>query len=205
MLKIMLVRHGVTFWNAIGKMQGSSDVHLSPDGLHQARLLAAHCPFFTADAIYSSPLARAQTTALVLANKFNLHVEIVPELREINFGDWEGKILRDIAQSDPINFERFFKQPDELEIPNAENVHDLQNRAMNALDKIIDNHKSEKDSHIIIVAHGALNRAILCSLLDIPIRKMWMLSQFNTAVNIFREDDGYFTIDVINSTAHLYK
>lgn len=205
MIKIMLVRHGLTFWNAIGRMQGSSDIHLSPDGLHQARLLAAHCPFFSADAIYSSPLARAQTTALILANKFNLHIETVPELREINFGDWEGQILRDIAQNDPINFERFFKQPDELEIPNAESVHNLQERAMHALNQIISIHKSENDSHIIIVAHGALNRAILCSLLDIPIRKMWMLSQFNTAVNILREDDGHFTIDVINSTAHLYK
>lgn len=205
MVRIMLIRHGLTYWNTIGKMQGSSDVHLSPDGLHQARLLAAYCPFSIADAIYSSPLARAQTTALILANKFNLHVETVNALREISFGDWEGKILRDMAQSDPINFERFFMKPDELEIPNAESVHDLQNRAMNALNKIIDNHKSEKDSHIIIVAHGAINRVILCSLLEIPIRKMWALSQFNTAVNIFREDDGHFTVDVINSTAHLYK
>ena len=205
MIKIMLIRHGMTFWNAIGKMQGNSDVHLSPDGLHQARLLAAHCPFFMANAIYSSPLARAQTTALILANKFNLHVETVDDLREINFGDWEGKILRDIAQDDPINFEKFFKQPDELIIPNSETVHQLQERAMNALNKIIANHKSDTDAHIIIVAHGAINRVILCSLLDIPIKKMWALSQFNTAVNIFREDDGRFTVDVINSTAHLYK
>ena len=87
MMKIMLVRHGQTEWNNIGKMQGSSDVHLSQDGLHQARLLAAHCPFHTADAIYSSPLARAESTAMILSNKFNVHVQTVPELREISFGD----------------------------------------------------------------------------------------------------------------------
>ena len=93
-MRIMLVRHGLTFWNTIGRMQGSSDVHLSPDGLHQARLLAAHCPFFSANAIYSSPLTRADTTALILASRFNLHVQTVPELRETSFGDWEGQILR---------------------------------------------------------------------------------------------------------------
>ena len=77
MLKIMLVRHGVTDWNTLGKIQGISDTHLSPDGLHQARLLAAHCPFEKADAIYSSDLARAKTTALVLSNKFNLIKDII--------------------------------------------------------------------------------------------------------------------------------
>ena len=203
MMKIMLVRHGITFWNTIGKMQGSSDVHLSPDGLHQARLLAAHCPFHTADAIYSSPLARAETTAMILANKFNLHVQIVPELREISFGDWEGKILRDIANDEPENFEKFFMQPDELKIPNAETFQQMQLRAMDAVQKIIDRHKEEKNPHIIIVAHGAVNRAILCSFLEIPIRKMWSIAQFNTAVNILREDDGNWIVELMNSTAHL--
>ena len=203
MMKIMLVRHGQTEWNNVGKMQGSSEVHLSQDGLHQARLLAAHCPFHTADAIYSSPLARAETTAMILAEKFNLHVEIVPKLRETNFGDWEGKLLRDIAKEDPINFEKFFMQPDELKIPNAETFQQTQFRAMEAVQKIINKHSAEKNSHIIIVAHGAVNRTILCSFLDIPLRKMWSIAQFNTAVNVLREDDGNWIVELVNSTAHL--
>ena len=204
MTKIMLVRHGQTAWNFIGKIQGSSDVHLSPDGLHQARLLAAHCPFFTANAVYSSPLARAETTALILANKFNLHVQTVDDLRETNFGDWEGQMLREIAEKDPVNFEKFFKQPDELKITNAETFAQTQTRAMSAIKKIIAAHKDEKDSQIIIVAHGAINRVILSAILEMPLKKMWSISQFNTAINIFREDDGHFTVDLINGTPHLY-
>ena len=203
MMKIMLVRHGLTEWNNLGKMQGSSDVQLSPDGLHQARLLAAHCPFHTADAIYSSPLSRAETTAMILSNKFNVHVQLVPELRETCFGDWEGKFLRDIAKDDPINFEKFFMQPEELKIPNAETFKQTQLRAMDAVQKIIDKHSAEKNSHIIIVAHGAVNRTILCSFLDMPLNKMWSLAQFNTAVNILREDDGNWIVELVNSTAHL--
>ena len=203
MMKIMLVRHGLTEWNNLGKMQGSTDVHLSQDGLHQARLLAAHCPFHTADAIYSSPLSRAETTAMILSNKFNLHVEIVPELRETNFGDWEGKFLRDIAKEDPINFEKFFMQPAELKIPNAETFQQTQLRAMDAVQKIIAKHSAEKNSQIIIVSHGAVNRAILCSFLDMPLNKMWSIAQFNTAVNILREDDGNWILELMNSTAHL--
>jgi len=203
MMKIMLVRHGLTFWNTIGKMQGSSDVQLSPDGLHQARLLAAHCPFHTADAIYSSPLSRAVDTAEILASKFNLHVQIIPELRETSFGDWEGQLLRDIAAKDPVDFEKFFMQPDELKIPNGETFLQTQIRAMEAFKKIIDKHAGEKKSHVIVVAHGAVNRVILCALLDIPLQKMWSLAQFNTAVNIIHEEEGNFTIELVNSTAHL--
>ena len=202
-MKIMLVRHGQTFWNILGKMQGTSNVHLSPDGLHQARLLAAHCPFHTADAIYSSPLSRAEDTAVILANKFNLHVQFIPELRETNFGDWEGQTLREIAEKEPENFEKFFMQPDELKIPNGETFQQCQVRAMEALKKIIDKHSSDKKSHIIVVAHGAVNRVILCSLLDIPLRKMWSLAQFNTAVNIIHEEEGNFTIELVNGTSHL--
>lgn len=202
-MKILLVRHGQTLWNMISKMQGSSDIQLSPDGLHQARLLAAHCPFHTADAIYSSPLARAIETAEVLANKFNLHVQIIPELRETGFGDWEGQLLRDIAAKDPVNFEKFFMQPDELQIPNAETFLQTQIRAMEALKKIIDKHSGDKKSHVIVVAHGAVNRTILCALLDMPLRKMWSLAQFNTATNIIHEEEGNFTIELVNGTAHL--
>ena len=203
MMKIILIRHGLTEWNMLGRMQGSSDVQLSQEGIHQARLLAAHFPFKTVDAIYSSPLNRAQTTAKILAEKFNLQLQIVPGLRETSFGDWEGMSLRDIAKLDPENFEKFFMQPTELKIPNAETFQQTQERAMDAIQKIIDKYFDAENSHIVIVAHGAINRTILCGFLDIPINKMWSIAQFNTAVNILREDDGNWIVELMNGTAHL--
>ncbi len=203
MIKIMLVRHGVTAWNGTGKIQGHSNTELAPDGIHQARLLSVYCPFHEVDAIYSSDLLRAEATAKILANKFRLKVQTMPELRETNFGDWEGKVLREIAESDPQNFEKFFKQPDRLKIANAETFLDTQRRAMIALKKIIAAHQEQENPQVIVVAHGAINRVILCSVLEIPIRRMWSISQFNTGVNILREDDGHFTVELVNSTAHL--
>lgn len=200
MLKIMLTRHGKTAWNEIRKVQGHSDIELTPEGIRQAELLAENCPLENVSAIYSSDLSRAKTTAEILARKFNLQVQLVPELREVNFGDLEGKTLAEFEKSDPQNFYNFFNKPDELKIPNAETFSELQARAMNALQKIIAAHH---DENIIIVAHGAINRVILCAILEIPIRKMWSLSQFNTAVNLFRYDAGFFTVDLINGTAHL--
>ena len=200
MVKIMLTRHGKTAWNEIRKVQGHSDIELTAEGVAQAELLAKNCPLEKVSAIYSSDLSRAKTTAEILAKKFNLPVQLEKNLREVNFGDLEGKTLAEFEKEDPQNFYNFFNKPDELKIKNAETFQELQARAFAAVKKIIAAHH---DENIIIVAHGAINRVILCSILEIPIRKMWSLSQFNTAVNLIRCDDGFFTVDLINGTAHL--
>ena len=200
-MKIMLVRHGKTAWNGTGKIQGHSDIELDEIGIEQAKKLAAHCPFDKVDAIYSSDLQRARVTAEILAEKFNLPVQTMVELREVHFGDWEGKIFSELEKVEPENVKKFFRKPDELKINNAETFFEAQARAMASLKRIIASNKN--DAQIIVVAHGAITRTIICAFLEIPIRKMWALSQFNTAVNILRYDDGYFTVELINSTAHL--
>ena len=200
MTKIFLVRHGLTLWNSERKIQGHSDVALAPEGIAQAELLAKNFPQEKISAVYSSDLARAKMTAEILAKKFNLPVQLEKNLREANWGVWEGQKLSEIEKSDPLNYERFFHNPEELKIKNAETFLHLQERAISTVKKIIAAHP---DENIILVAHGAINRTILCSILEIPLKKMWALSQFNTALNIFRFDDGYFTVELINGTAHL--
>ena len=200
MTKIFLVRHGMTLWNNERKIQGNTDIELAPEGIAQAKLLAEHFPIENISAVYSSDLKRAKVTAEILAEKFNLPVQTVKNLRETNFGDWEGKKLSELEKTDPLNYERFFRNPEELRVANAETFKQLQIRAVDAIKKIIAAHP---DENIIIVAHGAINRTILCHILEMPLKSMWTLSQFNTALNIIRFEDGFFTVDLINGTAHL--
>lgn len=200
MTKIILIRHGQTLWNVERKIQGHSNVGLAPEGIAQAKLLAKNFPIENISAIYSSDLIRAKVTAEIVAERFNLSVQTEKNLREANWGDWEGKKLSEIEKFDPINYERFFRNPEEVQIANAETFAQLKARAFSALKKIIAAHP---DENIVIVAHGAINRTILCSILEIPLKNLWSLSQFNTAVNIFRYDDGFFTVELINGTAHL--
>ena len=204
MIKIMLVRHGVTEWNAQGRIQGQSDTNLAPDGVHQARLLTAHFPFDVVDAIYSSDLHRAMTTAEVIASRFNLDIIPVKEFREINFGAWEGMDFEVIAKDDPAGFKQFFLQPDMILFKDGETFAEVQNRAMTTLKKIvhdIDNNNESK--HIVIVTHGAVIRTIIASILEMPLRKIWTIKQHNTAVNILRVDDGAFSVELLNSIHHL--
>lgn len=201
MTKIFLIRHGETEWNKLGRLQGNSDVSLSPEGIRQAQLLAAHVPFNHIDAVYASDLQRAVDTAKILAAKFNLHVTTKSGLRETNFGDWEGRVISGLLEESPDDFGNFFINPDKVKPPNGETFLECQARVMNALDEIIADHD---DQRIIVVCHGAVIRLILCAALEIRIRKMWAIHQFNTALNVLVFEDGLFTVELMNSTAHLY-
>ena len=202
MTKIFLIRHGETEWNKAGILQGNSNIQLLPEGIEQAKLLAEHAPFHAVDAIYSSDLSRALATAKILAEKFNLPVFEERGLRETNFGDWEGRYINELVKEFPDDFGNFFIKPDKIKPPNGETFLESQARVMNALDEIIAEHENQ---NIAVVCHGAAIRLIICAALDIRIRKMWSISQFNTALNVLTYDEGIFRVELLNSTLHLYK
>ena len=204
MTRIFLIRHGETEWNASGRLQGNSNIQLSMVGLHQARLLATHAPFPGADAIYSSDLTRAKMTADILAAKFKLPVQTMPELREASFGDWEGQSIRELAEDLTDGFEKFFTDPELCRPPHGETFADCQNRIVGAIKKIIAANETHEERRVIVVSHGAAIRLFLCWVLGMPIRKMWSIAQFNMALNVLRVDDGAFTVEMMNSTLHLY-
>lgn len=203
MVEIILIRHGVTLWNVQARIQGISDIGLSPEGLRQAELLAKNFPFDKVDAVYSSDLSRAKTTAQFVADKFNLPVQTTTGLREVDFGIWEGKSFSDLEKYELDTLKIFYTKPDELRLEGAETFQQAQTRAMNTINEIIRRHESNGESRVVAVAHGSIIRTILCSILEIPLKNLRRLNQFNTAVNVFRVDDGEFTVSLINSTAHL--
>ena len=141
------------------------------------------------------------TTAEVITSKFNLDIIPVPEFREMNFGIWEGKSFESLAQEDPADFKKFFLQPDMLMIKNAETFAEVQNRAVTKLKQIV--HDQGDGKHIVIVTHGAVIRTIIASILGMPLRKIWVIKQYNTAVNVLRIDDGAYSLELLNSTHHL--
>ena len=202
MVEIILIRHGLTLWNREARIQGISDVELAPEGLRQAELLAKNFPFDKVDAIYSSDLNRAKTTAEVIASRFNLPITTMAEFRETNFGSWEGRSFEDLAKEEPTEFKKFFLKPDMLNVEGAETFAEVQNRAVTALRKIA--HEHDNNKNVVIVTHGAVIRVILTEILGMPLRKMWVIKQYNTAVNILRVDDGAWSVELINSTLHLH-
>lgn len=95
---LYLIRHGETKWNKLGKFQGSKDISLSEDGISQARYLAKRLDG-NFDYIYTSPLIRAKKTAEIISEKSKVVPIIFPDMREINYGDWEGLTISEIKSS----------------------------------------------------------------------------------------------------------
>ena len=200
MTKIIFVRHGQTEWNVLGRYQGQTDVALSPLGIEQAEKLAAHFPVDKIEAVYSSDLARAMKTASCAADRFGLTVEPRPELRELNFGDWEGLTYDEIVAKWPDARENFFQHPDVLEIPHGESFPKLRERALACIEEIVARHP---DQTVAVFAHGAILRTILTAALHMDLQYVWTIRQFNTAVNIVTYTEHGTTVELINGTGHL--
>jgi len=187
-------------WNLELKYQGHADIGLSPSGLDQAAQVAGRLAGLHPAAVYSSDLSRAFQTAEIIASQYKLPVTQIPELREINFGEWEGKNYESISSQWPALMGRLFTHPDELEIPGGETFQTVQARAMKAVDQLVTQHPEET---IFIVSHGGTIRTILCSILHIPLRYVWNIQQDNTAVNIVEIYPKRAIVSLVNDTNHL--
>jgi len=147
---ILLVRHGETDWNLERRVQGHSDRPLNETGLAQADALVQELAGERIDAVYSSDLARALETARGVAAARGLRVQPLAELREKDFGTWEGRTDSEIRT-------RF---PQALTGPwgDAETTEELSDRVLAALRRIAEAHPG---GQVLVVTHGGALRAVL--------------------------------------------
>lgn len=156
MTLITLVRHGQTDWNLDRRIQGSTDVPLNETGRGHAREAAALLAGATHHTIYASPLARAHETARIIADEIGLgEPELVPGLREREFGEAEGMFVTDYI-------ERYGDW--HADVPGAETFDQVRDRALTALDIIARDARRRSApvaESVIVVAHGGVIRALL--------------------------------------------
>ncbi len=141
MTDLLLVRHGETDWNAEGRLQGHTDRPLSNYGREQARRLADEIGGEQFDAVYASDLTRARETAEIVAERLRLPVGLDPDLREKDWGNWEGL----------TSTERFG-----VELV-GESTEQHQERMLGALGRIAAKHPYGR---ILVVTHGGSMRRV---------------------------------------------
>ena len=145
-MKLYVVRHGQTEWNALKKMQGSADIPLNERGKEQAQETKSNLENINFDIIICSPLIRARQTAEIINSDRNLDIIFDDRLRERNYGEFEGTIKSSFNYND-------------LKYIKAENVQDFFKRIYNFLDEI---KISYSDKNILIVCHAGITKAIEC-------------------------------------------
>jgi broad specificity phosphatase PhoE len=202
---IYLVRHGQTVWNEEGRLCGSSDVPLSGEGLAQAQKLAARLKSIDIAAIYSSPLLRARQTAEAIAAHHPIEVKVESDLREIDYGDWEGLKVADAMERFPKLEKLRREEPMKFAAPNGEPMREFAKRVISAIQRIAASHANET---ICVVAHQTVNRFILCWILQSPhpidFRFWRQLRQDPACVNLLQvREDELWRVCLVNDTCHL--
>ncbi len=142
MTTLLLVRHGETDWNAEGRLQGQTDRPLSDYGRRQAHQLAEELDGEELEAIYSSDLARARETAEIVGRKLGLPTVLDPDLREKDWGTWEGLTA---AERDRVEF-----------VGESTEAHG--DRILDVLRRISERHPG--DGRVLVVTHGGSMRRV---------------------------------------------
>jgi alpha-ribazole phosphatase len=194
------VRHGQTLWNHIARYQGHSDIELSDTGRDQASRLSLRLSTVSLQAVYASDLKRALDTARIIAEPHGLDVQELPQLREINFGAWEGLTFQDIEQRYPDIAKSWHASPGSVRIPDGETFQELMERTYST---ILDLAKSNDPGTVAVVTHGGAIRSIICALLGVDLNNLFRIRQDNVALNIIDFYDGYGILNLLNDTHHL--
>ncbi|MBM4146652.1 MAG: alpha-ribazole phosphatase [Nitrospira sp.] len=195
---LYLIRHGETEGAEKRRYKGSIDVPLSENGIRQMELLSAYIPN-PLKAVYCSDLQRAIKSAELIAKPHSLNPIIVPSLRERNFGIWEGMSFDEIQLKYPDEFKAWAGNPLQFSPMGGESTFAMSERVLNSLEEIIRNHEGE---HVAIVAHGGVNRIIICHLLGIPLENIFRIDQDYGALNIIEFWGKYPVVKLINGIVY---
>jgi len=192
---IYLLRHGEVMGAESRRFIGHLDVPLSPRGESQSRAQAARLGGVPLTAIYTSDLARARTTGAIIGTPHGLAPTVVPALREMHMGRWDGLTGAEIAQREPQAFEQWMARIGDFPFPDGESVPDLLARVWPAFVAIVSEHEAQA---IAVVAHGGTNRAILCRALGLPLARLLAFGQDYGALTVLERDDGAWRLRVLN-------
>jgi broad specificity phosphatase PhoE len=165
---LLLVRHGETDWNAEGRLQGHTDRPLTPYGREQAKKLADRLDGDTIAAVYASDLSRARETAEIVGERLGLTVVIDPDLREKNWGTWEGLTG---SERDRVEFV-------------GETTEAHSDRILRAVRRIAERHPGER---VLVVTHGGSVRRIQATVYGMALPVL-----DNCAVWELAHEDGNF-------------
>lgn len=166
MTNLILVRHGETIWHEENRYAGITDIALTPRGYEQAAVLAGWARTAGLDAVWGSPLLRAQETAATAARAAGLTPHFDARLHEVGFGQGEGRTVSEMEQLFPEAMAAFHVDPVAHHLPGGEDPRDAVERAIACFKDITVTYPGGR---VLVVMHTTLIRLALCRLIGIPL------------------------------------
>jgi broad specificity phosphatase PhoE len=197
---VWLARHGETAWAAEDKFNGRGDIPLNDRGRAQAQKLAARLSREPLAAVYASSLRRCVETAALLAAPHGLAPVALDALAELDFGAWDGMQRQEIVARYPAAWAAWVADPATVAPPGGETAYAALGRARAALDQIVARHEGQT---LLVVAHKAINRLLLCDLLGVmPRHYRARIGQRPCALNRIEWRDGGPMVALLNDVCH---
>lgn len=196
-MQLMLVRHGETVHNVAGIAQGWNDSALSERGERQVLALADRLKASGVTALYSSPLGRALATAEMVSQATGLPVTVLEELREMNYGTWEGRSFLDVRKVDEDAYQRWIAD-EEAACPEGESHADVRRRVERAFGLM----SAAGTARPVAITHGTAIRISITALLELPTMAARYFAQDNAAINTFFRRSDRWVLKVWNDTTH---
>jgi broad specificity phosphatase PhoE len=200
-MRLLLVRHGETPWNVTLQYQGQANVPLNERGREQARRCAARLMRYEATALYSSDIARAWETAELIGAALSLAPAPLPELREIDVGQWEGYTPEELYRRFPDHMAEYRRDPARTVRLGGESYAQLQARALVALNQIQERHR--QGEVIVAVSHGGTIRALLCHVIGLDLENFGRMWLDNGSITELRMGRNGWRLMRLNDNAHV--
>ncbi|MGI5273016.1 bifunctional RNase H/acid phosphatase [Nonomuraea sp. CA-218870] len=199
---LVLLRHGETPLSAERRFSGLGDPELTPNGLAQAAAAAirlSHDPY-QLDAVVTSPLTRARQTAEAVAQRAGLPVETDEDLRETDFGAWEGHTFTEIQRRWPTELAAWLADPD-VAPPGGESFTAVAERVTRARSRLLDRYEGRT---VLLVSHVTPIKTLLRLALDAPPTALYRMHLDLACLSLIEHyADGNTVVKSFNDTAHL--
>lgn len=208
-MRLLLIRHAQTVWNAAGRVQGQSDPPLSERGERQCRLLQARMRGARIDSLFTSDLERARRTAAAISIAAVVTATSDPGLREVGLGEWEGIDRATLERDYPELHRRWLVEPSWDIVPGSEGSEAFRARVLDAMERMVVG--LPEDATVAAVTHIGVIRLVLsmaAGLESVGLRWPWAID--NTAITtlmgppeISRWNTPALVVSAVNDAAHL--
>ena len=199
-MRLVVVRHGETYYNAQNRLTGQSDIPLNLLGERQAVALGDCLAKEHIDAIVTSDLERTRVTARVIAHYHGLPIQEDIDLRELAFGEWEGYTYDEVLAKDAKLAAQWRADPATFAPPGGETVTQLRDRCATSLGRW---QTKYPEASVLWVTHGGLIGVLLCHVLGIDLKRRWQFRHDNASISELHVSGERVTIVRLNETAHV--
>lgn len=201
-MRLILVRHGESEWNRIGRYQGQLDAPLSELGLRQAQALAERLSNEKLDAIYSSPLQRARRTAGAIS-EFHPSLEIQEDLAllEIHHGDWQGLFAADVRERYAHDLEEWRTFPTRCQMPNGESFSNILKRTLNFRERVCQEYGP--NATVVASTHDVVVKILIADALGMHMDRINRLWITNASISVIEYTEAVPFLVSLSEACHL--